>query len=259
MTDVATARIGTGNIDPSDLYPTADKIYADCFKHPAVSALRRFNEHFLQRPLTLPELKLFLASMAAFNRHTIGGIAILAGRLSDDVLPHDPKYGHEIGAYVLDAAVDEYGLRETKTHVELARDFAEFLGITLTEIESTKNACRSAIELGDELHGWYREKPTAFSLGVHTASEVTSVEEFVPWHDAFLKFPEYRFNREVPEFEYMKAHYVHEPDHINSAKNCVNRYLQVFPKHSATVQQGTWAYLSLYQKMFEDLDREIFS
>jgi hypothetical protein len=236
----------------------AEAIHEDCSAHPAIGVLRSFNRHFSSRPLTRSELLLFLASLAAFNRHTIGGIAILAGRLSDQVLPLLPRVGHEIGAHVLDAAVDEYGLRETVTHLELARDFADHLGISTAEIETRENACSAAIELGDSLFSWYRERPVAFALGVHTASEVTSVEEFVPWHDIFLKFSQYRFSREMPEFAYMRAHYVHEPDHIDNAKLCVDRYLDVFPEHRSLLREGAQAYLNLYQAMFRQLDARIF-
>jgi hypothetical protein len=236
----------------------ADEIYQSCFNHPAVAVLRSFNGHFASRSLTRPELRLFLSSMAAFNRHTIGGIAILAGRLSDQILPHLPKTGHEIGAYVLDAAVDEYGLRESVTHVELGRSFAEYLGISTDEVETRANACGTAIALGDALFSWYREMPIAFALGVHTASEVTSVKEFISWHDIFLKFPQYHFSRDSPEFEYMRAHYVHEPDHINSARICVTKYLDVLPAHGQLLREGVEAYLSLYQKMFHELDTLIF-
>jgi Iron-containing redox enzyme len=236
----------------------ADEIYEGCFNHPAVAALRSFNMHFASRSLTRSELRLFLSSMAAFNRHTIGGIAILAGRLSDQMLPHLPTIGHEIGAYVLDAAVDEYGLRESVTHVELGRNFAEHLGISADEVEARENACVAAIELGEALFSWYREKPTAFALGVHTASEVTSVKEFMSWHDIFLKFPQYHFSRELPEFEYMRAHYVHEPDHIKSARVCITKYLDVLPAHGQLLREGAQEYLALYQKMFHELDTLIF-
>jgi hypothetical protein len=236
----------------------AGDVYDGCFRHPAIEVLRAFNRRFSSRPLTRSELLLFLASMATFNRHTIGGIAILAGRLSDQVLPLLPKVGHEIGAHVLDAAVDEYGLRETNTHVELARNFAEHLGIPPEEIEARENACPAAVELGDALFSWYRERPVAFALGVHTASEITSVEEFIPWHDTFLKFPQYRFSRDTPEFAYMRAHYVHEPDHINSAKRCIARYVEVLPGEHCHLREGTRAYLSLYRKMFHQLDARIF-
>jgi hypothetical protein len=240
------------------VFRAAGEIHEGCSAHPAIAELRSFNRHFSSRPLTRPELLLFLASMAAFNRHTIGGIAILAGRLSDQILPLLPKVGHEIGAHVLDAAVDEYGLRETITHVELARNFAAFLGISAEEIEARENACSAAVELGDALFSWYRERPVAFALGVHTASEVTSVEEFVPWHDIFLKFPQYCFSRETPEFAYMRAHYVHEPNHINSAKRCVARYLDVLPGEGDHLQEGAKAYLTLYRKMFHELSAQIF-
>jgi hypothetical protein len=240
------------------LFREADAIYEGCSTHSAIEVLRAFNRNFSSRPLTRSELRLFLASMATFNRHTIGGIAILAGRVSDQILPLLPKVGHEIGAHVLDAAVDEYGLRETITHVELARNFAAYLGISIEEIEARENACSAAVELGDALFSWYREKPVAFALGVHTASEVTSVEEFVPWHDIFLKFPQYRFSREMPEFAYLRAHYVHEPDHADNAKRCIARYLDVLPGEQGHVRQGTRAYLSLYRKMFHQLSARIF-
>ena len=242
----------------NNAFAEAGDVYDGCFRHPAIAVVRAFNRHFSSRPLTRSELLLFLASMATFNRHTIGGIAILAGRLSDQILPLLPKVGHEIGAHVLDAAVDEYGLRETNTHVELARIFAEHLGISPEEIEARGNACLAAVELGDALFSWYRERPVAFALGVHTASEITSVEEFIPWHDTFLKFPQYRFSRDTPEFAYMRAHYVHEPDHINSAKRCIARYVEVLPGEQCHLREGTRAYLSLYRKMFHQLDARIF-
>lgn len=236
-----------------------DAIYDDCRKHPALTALRSFNSHFDSRPLEKPELLVFLASMALFNRHTVGGIAILAGRLSDQVLPFLPISGHEIGAYILDAAVDEYGLRESVTHVQLARIFAQYLGISAKEAECRENACAAAIELGDALFSWYRHETVAFALGVHTASEATSVEEFAPWHDTYLKFPQYGFARDLPEFEYMRAHCVHEPGHINNARLCVTKYLEVLPEEQVNLRKGARAYLRLYQRMFEQLTARIFA
>lgn len=252
------SRLIDGKRIPNPGYRSADEIYEACFHHSANAALRAFNAHFDSRPLTRAELRVFLASMASFNRHTIGGIAILAGRLSDEVLPLLPKNGHEVGAYVLDAAVDEYGLRESVTHVELARNFAEHLGISAEEVEAKENACTAAVELGEALFSWYRERPVAFALGVHAASEVTSVKEFVPWHDTFLKFSEYQFSCAAPEFEYMRAHAVHEPEHINGAKHCIRRYLDLFPDRGPLLQEGAEAYLFPYERMLLQLDARIF-
>jgi hypothetical protein len=235
----------------------ADTIYRRCLDHP-LTALRSFNRHLASRPLTNAELTLFLASMAVFNQHTIAGIAILAGRLSDELLPHAPEHGHEVGAHVLDAAVDEYGLRETRDHVELARRFAAHLGVPPSALRNRHNACASAVALGDALLGWYRHGPPAFSLGVHMASEVTSVEEFMSWHDIFLAFPEYRMSRDLPEFEYMRAHHVHEPGHIHHARICVAKYLDVLPANGTLLQEGAQTYLALYQRMFRELDTLIF-
>jgi hypothetical protein len=253
----AVARIGS-RVDGGEPVIEAEDIYDGCLNHPAMESLNSFNQHMATRPLTGTELRLFLASMAAFNRHTVAGIAILAGRLSDEILPALPRTGHEIGAHVLDAAVDEYGLRESITHVELARNFAGYLGISAGEVEARKNACPAAIEIGDALYPWYRRTPVAFALGVHTASEVTSAKEFAAWHDVFLKFPEYGLSRELPEFEYMRAHYVHEPEHTDSARVCITKYLAVLPAHGETVQKGARVYLGLYQSMFRELDALIF-
>ena len=255
--DGAAASIDEGGVGVgASLY--LSEIDGSCCRHAAMATLDVFNSHLASRPLTAEELKLFLASMAAFNRHTIGGIAILAGRLSDEILPLLPTKGHEIGAYVLDAAIDEYGLRESVTHVELARNFAQYIGIPAREVESRGNACAAAVALGDALYSWYRHEPVAFALGVHAASEATSVKEFMAWHDVFLKFPQYRFSRDTPQFEYLRAHFVHEPDHIHHTKTCISRYLDVLPGHGALLREGAERYLDLYQEMFHELDTLIF-
>jgi hypothetical protein len=255
--NTAVARVES-SVDRGEPLIEAEEIYAECLNHPAMAALSSFNQHMATRPLSRSELRQFLASMAAFNRHTVGGIAILAGRLSDEILPFLPNTGHEIGAHVLDAAVDEYGLRESVTHVQLARNFAGYLGISADEVEAHENACAAAIEIGAALHPWYRRTPVAFALGVHTASEVTSAKEFAAWHDIFLKFAEYRLSHEVPEFEYLRAHYVHEPEHLDSARVCITKYLAVLPEHAEALRQGARAYLGLYQAMFHELDALIF-
>jgi hypothetical protein len=247
-----------GDLGGNDASLSAAQLDETCSRHPGVAMLGAFNAHLAARALSRAELLLFLASMAAFNRHTIGGIAILAGRLSDEILPLLPRTGHEIGAYVLDAAVDEYGLRETRTHVELARNFAEYLGIDAREIETRSNACPAALTLGDALFSWYRKAPVGFALGVHIASEGTSVQEFIAWHDIFLKFPQYRFSLDTPQFEYLRAHYVHEPDHVDKSRSCMSQYLDVLPGQGKLLGEGAERYLEHYQEMFHELDTMIF-
>jgi hypothetical protein len=242
----------------SDFCRESDLIFDDCVHHPAMVALESFNARLSTRALSVAELTVFLASLAAFNRHTVGGIAILAGRLSDQLLPHRPLTAHQIGAYVLDAAVDEYGLRESKTHLELAREFANHLGVSNLEVDSRSNACAGALALGDSLYSWYRESPAAFALGVHVASEVTSMKEFFAWHDIFLKFPQYRLSMQTPEFEYMRAHFVHEPDHMSDARVCIGRYLEVLPGQGVLLREGAEIYLREYQRMFHEMDSLIF-
>lgn len=234
-------------------------IYERAWTQRAMSALLEFNCSFSQRPLTTDELRIFFATMAVFNRHTIGGIAILAGRLSDHVLPSRPVDGHRLGALVLDSAVDEYGLRESRTHVELARDFAAHVGVPAHVVGDAGNAAPAARDLGEALFGWYRLAPVPFALGVHVASELTSREEFTSWHHIFLKFKEYGFQLEHPKFEYMRVHFTHEPDHAHRSKECIERYLKIFPEAETLVLQGVFAYIEKYQAMFRDLQAIIFS
>jgi hypothetical protein len=255
--NTAGSTIGT-HAPRSNLVQSAEHLHHYCSHHPALAALKRFNTHLASRALDHSERVTFLASMAAFNRHTVGGIPILAGRLSDQLLPICPRRGHEIGAFVLDAAVDEYGLRESATHVELARTFAEHLGVSLEEVESRAHACPAALELGDALYSWYRDRRVAFGLGAHSASETTSAHEFPAWREIFLSFAAYGFAAESPQFEYMRAHCVHEPDHMDDARTCLDRYLELLPANALLVQDGMRAYLSLYQRMFEQLDARLF-
>jgi hypothetical protein len=62
----------------------------------------------------------------------------------------------------------------------------------------------------------------------------------------------------MPEFAYLRAHYVHEPDHVNNAKHCIARYLDVLPGEQEHLREGTRMYLSLYRKMFDQLSERIF-
>ena len=56
----------------------------------------------------------------------------------------------------------------------------------------------------------------------------------------------------------MQAHYVHEPNHTDNAKQCIARYLDVLPGERGDLREGARAYLSLYRKMFHQLNVEIF-
>jgi hypothetical protein len=62
----------------------------------------------------------------------------------------------------------------------------------------------------------------------------------------------------MPQFAYMRAHYVHEPDHIENAKRCIARFVEVLPGEKDHLREGARAYLGLYRKMFQQLDTQIF-
>lgn len=84
------------------------------------------------------------------------------------------------------------------------------------------------------------------------------MREFMTWHDIFLKFPQYGFSRDCPQFEYLRAHFAHEPDHIDAGRRCVAQYLDLLPNHASLLKAGMACYLDLYQEMFHELDTLIF-
>ena len=56
----------------------------------------------------------------------------------------------------------------------------------------------------------------------------------------------------------MRAHYVHEPGHIDGAKRCISDYLELLPARAGELREGAAAYLGHYRRMFEQLDGRIF-
>ena len=236
----------------------AQPVYDLCHNSDGIKALNKFNGLLETRALTLNQRRIFLASLRSFNRHTIGGIAALVYRLSDELGSLLPYGAHRLAAQIMDAAMDEYGLRGTKPHDELFLDFAVHLGVSQEEVEDQSEGVHSAIELGDNLHGWYREVPVPFGLGTHIASEITGLAEFTGWAKPFLMFSDYRLLPTDAAYTYIKAHVDLEPQHSSFTKRCIGEYLNLNPNAGEQIIEGADSYLKLYAAMFTELSEAIF-
>jgi len=229
------------------------RLYEDCLAHPGVAALRQFNRDFAAREVGRDALLAFFASMTAFVRHITPGIPALASRLADELLPLAPYRAHGIAAHILDASVDEHGLSGTKPHAELLRDFAAWFGLGEAEINDPARAVPAANEIGEKLFGWYRSAPVPFSLGMHTASEVTGHQEAHGFHAAFLQPPKYGLAADTPAFAYVATHVEAEDDHSRDVVIALDAYLALRPEAEPAVREGAEAFLEVYRRLFAEL------
>jgi len=143
------------------------------------------------RPLTRPELLLFPASMAASIAHD-RRYRDLAGKVSDQILPLLTQADMRSEPTCSTRRSTNMGARDHH-HVRVGAEFRRLSGNLNGGNRGARERVLRRPQTGRCAIFLVRERPVAFALGLHTASEVTSVEEFIPWHDIFLKFPQYRF------------------------------------------------------------------
>ncbi|MGH6945981.1 MAG: iron-containing redox enzyme family protein [Kiloniellales bacterium] len=233
-------------------------IFEEAASHPGVAALNRFNGHLAERELPRDRLRTFFASMTAFVRLITPGIPALAVRMSDELFEQAPYRAHGIAAHILAASIDEYGLGGTKPHAELLLDFARYFGLTEQEVNAPEIAVASSRQLGDSVGAWYRTAPVDYALGMHTASEVTGYEEAFGFHRAFLEPPKYGLTKTTPEFLYVATHVEREGNHSADVVLCLDQYLALRPEAAANILRGCRDYMTLYERMFIELDRAMF-
>lgn len=235
------------------------RLYDLCLAHPGVPALHAFNRGFAEREVERAGLLAFFASMTAFVRHITPGIPALASRLADELLPLAPYRAHGIAAHILDASVDEHGLSGTKPHAELLRDFAAWFGLSEAEINDPANAVPAANEIGEKLFHWYRSAPVPFSLGMHTASEVTGYQEAHGFYAAFLQPSKYGLAVDTPAFAYVATHVEAEDDHSRDVVIALDAYLELRPGSEPALQEGAEAFLEVYRRLFEELQGAVLA
>lgn len=237
---------------------SVDSIYTAIGTHPGMEAIKELNAALATRPLTPGERKVFLASLRTFNRDIPAGILSLTSRLTDLLLSAHPYTAYKKAGHILDSAADEYGLQGMKAHFELFSDFSKHLGVSEEDLENAKWMAPGSLRLGQAMHKWYREESVDFGLGVHVASEATSLEEFKGWKIAFLKFPEYGFSENTPAFLYIMSHGELEPGHSEDAKVFLEDYLRSVKDGGAAILKGAQDYMDLYFGMFSELRHRLF-
>ena len=218
-----------------------------------MAELHKFNIQLSRRRLTAPGLLIFLASLWRFNKNIASGIPVLASRLADDLSEIAPLHAHKVAAHILDAAVDEFGLGNNRSHWRLFFDFAKHFKFSPQEVMDPAHAAKSAVNLGDKLFGWYRQKPVAYAIGVHLASEMSSLQEFRGWRTAFLRLPEYGLRERSPSFAYIRSHFNVEGSHVRKSQQALRLYLHWRPREAQQVLSGAESYLNKYASMFSEL------
>lgn len=192
-------------------------------------------------------LRVLTSSVWAFNRRIAPGLPILAGRIADAI--EGSGQGLAVGAHVLGAAMDEFGLSGDAPldHHRLYREFAE-AATGQTEFDD-RDAVPEAITMGQEMGAAYRHEPVAVSLGYHAASELTSDMEFTSWERALRASGRV----DLAESAYIQEHVAVEEDHGASSQLAIDRWLQVQPADEAAVVWGAERYLVRYAAMMHQI------
>jgi len=158
--------------------------------------------HFSSRPLNTtrafcswPAWRLSIATRSRYRDPR--------GKVSDQILPLLPRPDMRSSLRARRGG-RQYGVARDHHPVELARNFRRLSGNLNGGNRGARERVLRRPQTGRCAIFLVRERPVGFLLSVcTTASEVTSVEEFIPWHDIFLNFPPIRFSRETPEFAYI--------------------------------------------------------
>lgn len=226
--------------------------------HHAIDEVRAFNERLKGEKLSHERLRVFLSSLLSFNRHVAAGIAVLSGRLVDELIESSPFEAHKLASMLLRSASDEFGLGGKYTHAELFAQFSEELGVQRNEIHNNKYSVPASRDLGESLFSWYRTDSVAFGLGVHLASEVTSGEEFDGWDTVFFENG-YFLEKNSQGGKYITVHTKIEHEHAEEISQLLALYLGMYPLNSEAVVDGARSYLQKYQQMFSSLNKTVFS
>lgn len=227
-------------------------------EHKGFLELQKFNANLINQKLTTDQSKVFAQNLVAFNHGIYAGILSLAYRLTDRLLEIAPDHAHKIGKLLVETGADEFGVGKGEPHYLLQASFAKALGCTRNEVHEFPHAFTEAIGFGENVYSWYREKSVAFGLGLHFASEGTSLEEFSTWEKVFhLKaYPGIKPKSAAEIF--LKIHATFEPQHQKDTLDAVTSYLSYFPDEQQEVKEGMRAFLDGSRSMFSRMNKEFF-
>lgn len=233
--------------------------------HAAVKELVAFGKLLASKPLDARELRTFFATMGAFFKTVPTGILALALKISDDWMERGNRYGATaMGAYILYADVDEFGLHDLRngrqrTHHQLFQELTAHLKISEADMQDARYLLPAGQILGERTTEYYRHRSIGEALGFHLASEVTSSEEFVYFLNGFLKFKEHYGVKddEDPVLHFFRVHTVVEPMHKSMGREMIEIYAAQDPTVLKQVEAGAMAFCEGFADLFRALNQAI--
>lgn len=249
---------------PEALLPAeVQRLKQDIFSHPAMAALDRFGARLQHRPLSRSELAVFFASVGRFVLEIPPGIVALASRITDHYLTRTPFDALRMGARILFAAVDEYGLSQVEqrmlpTHHQLYSDMAAHWGLR-DELTDANNMIPAAHEFALTIADHYRTKSIAHALGMHIGVETTAPIEFSHYLKGFRRFQaEYQIREGDPMLNFLWIHLDVEESHREMGLEMVDLWAQGNDSILSEVRDGAFAFMTQYGRFFEGLEARLF-
>jgi hypothetical protein len=228
--------------------------------HAAMRELADFGQLLAARPLDPAGLKTFFATMGAFFRNIPTGIMALALRVCDEEIARDRYNATSVGAYLLFADVDEFGLQDLRsglqpTHHQLFRELTHHLQVSDADMDDRRFALPAGRNLGALSAEYYRNRTVAEGLGFHLSSEETSAREFTLFLRGFVEFKStYGFqDADDPKLAFFKIHTLVEPQHKHLARSLIEHHLRRDPALLPGIEQGAMAFLDGFEDLFRSL------
>lgn len=227
--------------------------------------LNFFESNLKQRALNNKECKILFATLRAFYHETPSGILCLALRVHDYWDKINTWEAMAKAAYLLSAAVDEFGLDTRKeynlTHHQHFKLIANYFNVTTEDLKSPVNILEAGKNMGKAAHEFYRKKPIPDSLGFHLASEITSFYEFKTLLEGFQKhIDKYKISsQEDLPLDFFQIHTKIEHSHGVASEIITNNYLKINPQDIKYITDGVFIYMQYYQALFKSLNQVIFS
>jgi len=232
--------------------------------HEAMAELASFGTTLLRTPLDADGLRTFFASMGAFFWDIPTGILALALRVSDDWAVRERYDATAMGAYILFADVDEFGLHAQHkgllpTHHQLFRDLTGHLGITMEDLRDPRYVAPEGEALGRRTTEFYRHQPIGYALGFHLASETTSNREFNFFLDGFRAHANHYGLRadDDPVLDFFVVHTIVEPMHKSRARELIEIYAQHDPAILTEVRAGAMAFMDGFADLFRAVNARV--
>ena len=248
-------------------HPLKLKLEAAVFNHWGFEELNKFGVNFCSRPMSKDELKVFLSTLVAFVGDIPNGIVSLALRITDEWMNKDPLNATRIGAAVLFAAVDEYGLQDMEkgpqiTHHQLFLEFSELCGVTSQDLYDTNNSLEEGLAFGRRTADFYRFRSIPAALGFHYASEATSSFEFTHYLRGLKRFSS-RYGFSENELDrsllFFSIHTEVEESHRDMALEMLNKYPGDIDEVSRLALEGVNGFMDGYGMFFKSLNSTIYS